>query len=410
VFEPDAIVSGLSFKLGTHLQDEAPISLSVARDAGKWYKCLQEVNSKLVDIAAPYLSNPYFRETNILFIDPSEHDNIGDTTMCFGTYKLLSKFGIGERQITRCSLRQSYSSARCTPALYASHRLVIWHGGGNWGDLWRAVHQVRMASLRPISTSNATLLAFPQSYYYKSTAVEQSDARRIRSSLVSAGDSAAMVRSRFVFMWRSVRGFEEASKALPFATNLLVPDMAFSIGPQLSPLRLPMQGLVPKGNSQVDIIFIWRGDQEGRFRRQRRNSTVQKWLRAMPGGIGKNVTFSLLDWNAVTNGKALPWHKKGPRNWKYSNYEMLHAGVGQFLAAGRVVVTDRLHGSILSTLFFRPVVYVDNSYGKTTNTRAVALSSPSCKDSTALGSRSATSMKEAVEIAARWLPELAKEI
>jgi len=391
----------------------APVDASShadGRNGDKWYKCMQEINARLVDIAKPYLANPYFRETKILFIDPSEHGNIGDTTMCFGTYKLLAKFGIDELQITRCSLAQSYSSARCTPALYASHRLAIWHGGGNWGDLWHSMHQSRMTSFKAIAASNATLLGFPQSYYYKNPSVEQSDTRHIRTNLFSGGASEESVRSRFVFMWRSARGFEAASKALPFATNLLTPDMAFAIGPQLSPLRLPMQRMVPKAVPQVDIVFIWRRDQEGRFAAQRNDATVRKWLDDMPGGIGKTVTFALLDWNAVTDGKALPWHKKGGRHWKYSNYEMLHAGVGQFLAAGRVVVTDRLHGSILSTLFFRPVVYLDNSYAKTTNTRAVALSSLNCEDKEALGARAATSMKEAVEIAAKWLPDLPRDV
>ena len=67
-------------------------------------------------------------------------------------------------------------------------------------------------------------------------------------------------------------------------------------------------------------------------------------------------------------------------------------------ASASVIVTDRLHASILSLLMTKPHVYLDQSYGKVTSTRSVALSSSvSCLKLEGTLFTSASSLRDATE-------------
>ena len=74
------------------------------------------------------------------------------------------------------------------------------------------------------------------------------------------------------------------------------------------------------------------------------------------------------------------------------------------LNTGRVIVTDRLHGSIFAFLMNKPHVIIDQSYNKITNTREVAFGvSTSCSDNKKLRYEKASSLEEAVSIASDML-------
>jgi exopolysaccharide biosynthesis predicted pyruvyltransferase EpsI len=73
------------------------------------------------------------------------------------------------------------------------------------------------------------------------------------------------------------------------------------------------------------------------------------------------------------------------------------------LSRGRVVITDRLHASIMSTLIDRPVVYIDNSYKKLTRIRGgLEKAVPECND-VVLQARYAESLAQAVGVASSML-------
>ena len=67
------------------------------------------------------------------------------------------------------------------------------------------------------------------------------------------------------------------------------------------------------------------------------------------------------------------------------------------LSSGRVLITDRLHSSILAFLLHLPHVYLDQMYGKISKTRGVAFAaSENCANKTILGFDQAITIKEAV--------------
>ena len=75
-------------------------------------------------------------------------------------------------------------------------------------------------------------------------------------------------------------------------------------------------------------------------------------------------------------------------------------------ASGKVIITDRLHASILAFLMYKPHVYIDNIYGKISGTREVAFeASENCKDKEDMRFDEAETIEEAVIKALRMLRE-----
>ena len=76
------------------------------------------------------------------------------------------------------------------------------------------------------------------------------------------------------------------------------------------------------------------------------------------------------------------------------------------LAGGKVLITDRLHSSILAFLMHKPHVYLDQMYGKIRKTREVALEvSEKCKSIEEMRYDEAPSIEEAVLKASEMLKE-----
>ena len=67
-------------------------------------------------------------------------------------------------------------------------------------------------------------------------------------------------------------------------------------------------------------------------------------------------------------------------------------------ASGKVVVTDRLHGSILAFLMNKPHVYIDQIYQKIRHTRDVAFNhSEACQRKDLLKYDQAENLQDAVD-------------
>ncbi len=79
------------------------------------------------------------------------------------------------------------------------------------------------------------------------------------------------------------------------------------------------------------------------------------------------------------------------------------AGV-QLVNSARVVITDRLHATILSMLSFKPVFYIDQTYGKIQRTLDVAFaSSNACRDEDAIRVFRTGGLDEALARAIRFI-------
>jgi hypothetical protein len=203
----------------------------------------------------------------------------------------------------------------------------------------------------------------PQSLYYRDGSRAAGDAGRLRESVARGigvdasaldNDTGAgeLARSRVNLCWREAESYDQAKELYPFASHLLVPDIAFQLGPYDAP---PVDDEVPR----LDVLLLLRGDHESTQRGFRSKAAVRRELSRVSPGAGR-LSFRIVDWE-----DRLELFQS--KNIFFSDTSI------RLLAIGRVVVCDRLHAAILCYLAGIPFVYLDQVSGKIAKTLAVAL-------------------------------------
>lgn len=212
---------------------------------------------------------------------------------------------------------------------------VYLSGGGNFGDIWPRFQQFRMAVLA--ATRGRPVIQLPQTILFR----DEANAALTREAIARHGNFTLMVRDQ-----RSM----DYARAQLGVEPILAPDMAFSMG--------PLRPAVPVVR---DATYLVRTDQEAAADRgaaappDRLSVLSTDWIR-------ENIVPSLAQRVRRRIGRMLDARSIEQRYRDTATAER-ERGMA-LLGAGRTVVTDRLHGHILSLLLGRPHVVVDNSYGK----------------------------------------------
>ncbi|GAX14647.1 hypothetical protein FisN_6Lh432 [Fistulifera solaris] len=360
----------------------------------KRHECIVKIRERAHQQLDPYIQAFAEHQRPLLIVDPAYHPNVGDSMIYKGELNFLKDVGYEDASVETCGYAQSgpFAKIKCRDYLKqynSGSTFAIWQGGGNFGDLWYHTHRQRVASFEPLMRNNFTVVAMPSSFHYDSDKVRQGDTERIRNG-IAAGLGHANLESevakqesaaRVVFSWRERKSFEKATEEYPFATNLLVPDIAFHLGPYAQ--RITQQ----KEDLQLDIVFFLRSDKESII------SSSHDDLRTMLNDLegGNDLRFGVVDWNTRF---AL---------WPSDDFLFTESAI-QMLSLGKVVICDRLHASILSYLSGIPFVYIDQATAKITSTLEVAFDSwDGCKDGeTAMWARAQT-IEEAVQVAAGFI-------
>jgi exopolysaccharide biosynthesis predicted pyruvyltransferase EpsI len=336
-----------------------------------------------------------------LLVDPAYHANVGDHMITVGELEFLKG-----RHINQCSYVQARDYVpRCDDVLSQSRNnnatIAVWHGGDNWGDLWRAAQEPRIESFAPLLSAGYTIVSMPQSLYYvDDDALQKEDTQRIAGAIsrgllkhttddhlediaayLKTGKDRQMASKRVVFTWRERESYDRAVELYPFATNKLVPDMAFQLGPYAPMIR--------DDEPRTDLVLLLRSDHESVVASQRSRESIRKILRSTPGG--ESLTFSVVDWE--------------DRLERFESDDFFFTNTSiQLLSAGRVVVCDRLHAAILAYLVGLPFVFVDQVSGKITKTFEVAFDGEqSCQDGEAAMWARATNLTSAIAQSAGFL-------
>ena len=256
---------------------------------------------------------------NVLLYDMPSHNNKGDSAIALGEIALLKDLG-------KNLLRIRFSEESLSNDLEEAMKIgmdkvaVLLHGGGNL-MAYEKHDRVRQRILQ--SFKGFKTILFPQSVWL--------------------GESLAHVRKfthfyrlypELVMLIRDVPSLKLARQLWPNNTFILCPDAAFSIGEQTC-LHPPTH----------DIAWMKRSDKES-GRPQTQNLDF------------KGLKVHLGDWYEYKNP-----HTKNVVEHVTGSTE---AGF-DFLCQGRVTVTDRLHGHILSTMLRKPHVLIDSVNGKVLN-------------------------------------------
>ena len=308
-----------------------------------FFKRKKLICSKLKNIIQGNLLNEINGEECCL-LDIPNHRNSGDHLIWQGEVDFLSE-----------QIYYSCSFLFFNPKKIKKGTTILLHGGGNFGDIYRAHQEFRN---KIISTfPNNKIIVLPQTVFYQTNTFLKTDANifgKHKNLTICTRD-------------------EKSQKFLQenFHNNkvILLPDMAFcstySVNKEIKPSR--------------NILFIQRTDKELLNKDNQlnhvitnidtldwplfdfENNTIGKFalnkLKSLNNKISRILSNSILSFLVNPNYGIITLEKREDHT----------KNAVDFLSKYNLVITTRLHGFILCTLLNIPVIIIDNSYGKNSN-------------------------------------------
>jgi len=288
---------------------------------------LSSLHNEILVKISPLIDHDYW------LCEVPHYSNVGDMLIWQGELDFLKSIPY------KCKGMSSFNSLRL-PKI-GKDELILFQGGGNFGDIWKEPHEYR----RRIMELNPTcrFLVFPQTVWYE-------DEKNLRAD--------AEFYSRFDC---TICARDNASFALlekHFKNKiLLVPDMAFCI----------------------DMAKWWRNYLANRplvLKRNDKELNVTDALKNVLTGIDADVCdwppmerYTLID--RVRDAIRCRSRKLGflyePYMYHVYRPYLIRSGI-QLINSHTDIYTTRLHACILSILLGKgKVVFFDNSYGKNRN-------------------------------------------
>jgi exopolysaccharide biosynthesis predicted pyruvyltransferase EpsI len=299
----------------------------------------QSLYARLQARALEVLSELLNPDTPCALVDFPHHANVGDSAIWLGERELLRRVGVPV--VYTCDLN-SFSEQDLLDQLPTG--IILIHGGGNLGDLWPQHQDFRERIIRTFP--HHRIIQLPQSIHFG----HQANLDRARSVLGAHRDLTICVRDH-----RSL----EVARTQFAARSVLCPDMAFGI--EGRPARV--------GPAAYDIVWLARVDHESASQPLPPldgNVLVTDWAAGQgstPGWTAQMRTAARAYQGAVGD--------PGARAAASDRLATLQLRRGcRLLASGRVVVTDRLHGHLLSVLLGLPHVILGDRHGKIASMRA----------------------------------------
>jgi len=266
-------------------------------------------------------------------LDFPNYLNVGDNAIWLGQRCALNAVGA---RLVYTSDQTTYNPEQLTARL--GNGTILLQGGGNLGDLWPDHQRFREDVISTFR--DVPIVQLPQTINFR-----RSEAlARARAVFNSHPNLTLLVRDR-----QSLRVAQGAFEA----PSLLCPDMAFALG-----------GLSSTGPPRADVLWLCRSDQE---------SAGAEWDRVVAPDERQDWSEQAAGFEVHLRAALRRWHRhrivrKGA--WIYTPhlYDVLarqRLAYGcRLLRRGKVVITDRLHGHILSILLGIPHILIDDRYSK----------------------------------------------
>lgn len=265
-------------------------------------------------------------------LEVPHYSNIGDALIWQGELDFLRNLPFGCKGVAS-------ADTRSRPPV-APGDLVLFQGGGNFGDLYPFCHNYRKRIMSRCPSGR--YVVFPQTVRYEDMRACEEDVR-----FFSGYDCTICVRdnSSYEFLCRHFRGNR----------IVLVPDMAFCM--DMRRWRMQVQ-------ADRSPLLLLRKDRELRLSgaleslANRRAVDILDWP-THDAHTWVERTRDLLRRHKTLSGAVYEWFM----DTIYRPY-LIRCGVG-IVAQRPEVITTRLHGGILAMLLgCGRIVFTDNSYGK----------------------------------------------
>lgn len=303
---------------------------------------LLSLKKKIFESLQPLITEDYS------LLDAPNHDNIGDSLIYEGERAFLET----------CVMKENYGASIKFFGLKHLPKtgLILFHGGGNFGDLWPQ-HQLfrkKVITARP----NQRVIIFPQTVYYE------------KKENIIADAAVFNAHPDLTICARDERSFDILRKYFYKNTILLLPDMAFCLDyaryrskrktnrilflkrgdRELNRNACPIEKIVQRedGDKLLEVadwptILMSKKRQKNRMLTERLNKYLTRLIGNFPGVFHINKNFGVLP--------------------LFDSRRQAEEGI-QFVNRYDVLYSTRLHGAILSILLGKRVYLLDNSYGK----------------------------------------------
>lgn len=289
--------------------------------------CIARLQARLDEHLAPLIGH-----RPVALVDYPDHANVGDSAIWLGETAWLRGRGLVPAYVSTIRAHDHDALARAVP-----EGTILLHGGGNFGTLWQAHQDFRLAMLERFP--GRPIVQLPQSIFFDDEAAIANCARAIER------------HGKFTLCVRDKPSLDFARRHFPCKT-LLVPDIAFAIGP------------LARQPAAADTFCLLRTDHEKVGSHEGHpglpGTIAGDWLKDDRGALRRTAIGTRLLGLMDSPDAARV------RHYERQAWSRVRRGIAQ-LSQGRVVITDRLHGHILSTLLAIPHVALDNSYRKIGN-------------------------------------------
>jgi pyruvyl transferase EpsO len=269
----------------------------------------------------------------VALLDWPDYPNVGDSALWLGAERALA---LRRARVVHVASQACYDPAAIDRAL-GPEGVVVILGGGNFGDLYPAHQQHRERVVSDLA--HRPVIQLPVSIHFDRRGHADAAGKRFRA------------HPGFTLMVRDRASAAAARHELGIEA-VLAPDLAMALGPLPRP-RPPTEPVTWQSR-QDDESPRTCGDAGG--------LPFWDWARVPGDGLASRGLSRAVDLVNRPTGRA---------GWTRSRAFVFHLQARRrvawglsLLGRGRVVVTNRLHGHILSVLMGLPQFLSDNRQGK----------------------------------------------
>ena len=275
-------------------------------------------------------------DENPILLDFPDHGNVGDSAIWVGE---ISAFKQMPKSLDKSTCKFDYSNSELPKLI--KNKTIFLHGGGNFGDIWKNYQNFRNNILK--NFKNNPVVQLPQSIHFEN-----------HDNIKETAD-AIKGHPNFTLLVRDNESFEFANKHFECQT-ILCPDSAFAIG--------PLNRTVP---IKYDVLLLLRTDKETKFGNSKisvpNNWHICDWLDDDPKMFKAALWKVRID--AIKSFNISEFSKTRREFNYYNTLANMRVKRGlDLLSGGKIIITDRLHVHILSTLLGIPHIVLDNNYQK----------------------------------------------
>ncbi len=274
----------------------------------------------------------------VALVDFPNHENSGDALIFLGQSRYLDRLGVHVDYIADGS---RYNPAHLR-ALVPNGPILI-QGGGNFGDRWEYMQALRERVVSDFPERQ--IIQLPQGIDFQ------------EGPLLQQAQAVLNAHPDLTLLIRDHNGVRRTRELFPSANVLFCPDMAFGYGE------------VDGRRGHLDVVVLRRNDSESlegneRFNMHPVESHIDlDWglrglrkffdkLLHIPGAITKRIPVL-----------AIPLYPVQRRAYVAIASNNVRQAVA-ILGKGRLIVTNRLHATVLAALMGKPVIAMDNANGK----------------------------------------------